>query len=462
VRGSGLRTRVAAAAAAAIVLAVALLGATVYTLLERDLRGSLDASLRERAAEVARLSASAPALVTRPGSLEAPLGAGRLSVQVVDRRGRTVARSLGLGGRLLPDAGLARAAIDRARLSYADARVGPEPLRLYVAPLADLGGEASGGAVVVAASSAEVQTTLDRLRRLLVLAALGAGVLGAGVAVLLTRRALAPVERLSTAAGEIERTGDATRRLPTPSAADEVGGLAATLNRMLAALERAREAERRFVGDASHELRTPLTALRGNAAYAVRHGGDPAVLADIEADAARLSELLDDLLSLAREDAAERPTEQVRLDELVLETAGEDPRVDVEAAAPVTVRGERAALERALANLIENARVHGPDGGRITVAMRAEEDRARLSVADEGAGLSPAEAEQAVARFWRGERARGRPGSGLGLAIVAAIAERHGGRVSIAGARVQIDLPLITDLSDTMRRTGVDVPPTPA
>ena len=73
---------------------------------------------------------------------------------------------------------------------------------------------------------------------------------------------------------------------------------------MLASLERAQEAEHRFVGDASHELRTPLTALRGNAAYIARHGADPAVLADIEAGAERLSELLDDLLALAREDAA--------------------------------------------------------------------------------------------------------------------------------------------------------------
>ncbi len=73
---------------------------------------------------------------------------------------------------------------------------------------------------------------------------------------------------------------------------------------MLASLQRAQEAEHRFVGDASHELRTPLTALRGNAAYIARHGADPAVLADIEAGAERLSELLDDLLALAREDAA--------------------------------------------------------------------------------------------------------------------------------------------------------------
>ena len=83
-----------------------------------------------------------------------------------------------------------------------------------------------------------------------------------------------------------------------------MGELAGTLNAMLASLEKAREAEHRFVGDASHELRTPLTALRGNAAYLARHGADDAVIADIEADAARLSALLDDLLALAREDAA--------------------------------------------------------------------------------------------------------------------------------------------------------------
>ena len=86
---------------------------------------------------------------------------------------------------------------------------------------------------------------------------------------------------------------------------------------MLASLERAQEAEHRFVGDASHELRTPLTALRGNAAYLAKHGADPAVVADIQAGAERLGELLDDLLALAREDAAAPlQAEPVRLADL--------------------------------------------------------------------------------------------------------------------------------------------------
>src|SRR5438046_2852820 len=87
-------------------------------------------------------------------------------------------------------------------------------------------------------------------------------------------------------------------RAGTAPARDELGELSDTLNRMLAALERARETERRFLADASHELRTPLTSLRGNAAYIARHGAEADALADLEADAARLGRLLDDLLAL--------------------------------------------------------------------------------------------------------------------------------------------------------------------
>ena len=154
-------------------------------------------------------------------------------------------------------------------------------------------------------------------------AAAGAALLAIGIALLLTRRALRPLTDLSAAARAIGETGDATRRLPPTGSGDEVGALSETLNAMLASLERAREAERRFVADASHELRTPLTALRGNAAYIARHGADAEVLADLEGDAKRLARLLDDLLALAREDAAgPGPGDAVRLDRLALDARG--------------------------------------------------------------------------------------------------------------------------------------------
>jgi signal transduction histidine kinase len=106
----------------------------------------------------------------------------------------------------------------------------------------------------------------------------------------------------------------------------------------------------------------------------------------------------------------------------------------------VVVRGERPALERAVGNLVRNARRYGPPDGRIVIDVQREGDVVRLSVQDEGRGLSPGEAEHAFERFWRGPAAQG-PGSGLGLAIVKAIAERHGGQVSVAGSRFTISLP---------------------
>jgi signal transduction histidine kinase len=102
------------------------------------------------------------------------------------------------------------------------------------------------------------------------------------------------------------------------------------------------------------------------------------------------------------------------------------------------VRGERPALERAVGNLVGNARRHG--SGAVTVTVERDGDVARLSVADEGAGLTPEQTEHAFERFWRGPDAAA-PGSGLGLAIVRAVAERHGGRVTVDGARFMIDLP---------------------
>jgi signal transduction histidine kinase len=444
---------VAAAAAAAIVLAVLVLGASTYVLLIRELQSSLDRTLVQRAREVARLSAAAPALLQQPGRLDTSASGDAVLVQVVEADGRIHARSTALGGRVL-DADPAvreavRVAIDDARAAFLDSGLGGvgDSLRVYVAPLALVGGDAAGGAVIVGADTGEVENLLGRTRRLAAAAAVAAALLAALAATLLTRRALLPLERLSAGAAEIERTGDASLRLPPPGSRDELGRLSETLNRMLGSLETARQNERRFVADASHELRTPLTALRGNAAYIARHGADAAVLQDIEADAARLARMLDDLLALAREDAAAEPSDSVRLDEVVRDVVRREPRVDLDTPEPVTVRGDGPALERAVTNLVGNALRHGPPDGRVHVRVAAAEGRAQVTVRDEGPGLDDHAARHAFERFWRGPDSGDRPGTGLGLAIVRATAERHGGTASVAGSTFTIDLPLLTELS---------------
>ncbi len=398
--------------------------------------------------EVAQLSASAPALLTTPGALDSSLGGLQLDVEVVDRRGRIVSRSLALGGRVLPVEDAARTVIASGAGRYLDTVLGSAPVRVYVGPLAETGGPAAGGAVAVAASTHDLAETLGSVRLFVLFAALVAASVAAVVLAVSMRRALRPLGRLAAAATEIERTGDVRRRLPDPSSGDEIGALAETLNRMLGSLERSRERERRFLEDASHELRTPLTALLGNASFLRRHGPDDGVIADLEQDAHRLAGLADALLVLAREEAyAPLPDAAVRLDELAHAVGDGTRGVRVDAPHPVRVRGDRAALERALVNLVENARRYGPAGGLVTITAYRENGIASLAVTDEGPGLPPARADDAFERFWRGQT--GEPGSGLGLAIVRATAERHGGRASADGARFAIELPALTDLSET-------------
>ncbi len=453
-RAPRLRTRVVAAAAIAVVIAVVVLGAAVQVLLSRHLHQSLDRTLRDRAAQVSQLAATAPALLTSPTVLESSVEARRLDVEVVDAHGRRLA------GATLPLGPLVHRAIHDGHSGYGQATIAGQDTRLYAAPLARLGGPAAGGAVVVASSTAEIDATLRESRTLIIASALAAALLVVPIAYALTGRALRPLQALAAGAEVIERRGDPSLRLPgalpgrrTP---DEIARLADTLNRMLAALERSRERERRFVADASHELRNPLAALQGNAEYLARHGADAEALADLREDAERLSRLVDELLQLAREDAGGLPDEPVRLGDVAGAAAG--GRVSARVEDPGLVRGDAAALTRAVRNLIENGLRHGPPDGPVTVAVSRADGEVRLEVADTGAGIAPDQVETATTRFWRGEEARARPGSGLGLALVRATAERHGGRLEIDGPRFAIVLPALTRLSGDADTTPADEP----
>src|SRR5262249_25042866 len=150
----------------------------------------------------------------------------------------------------------------------------------------------------------------------------------------------------------------------------------------------------------------------------------------------------------SREESATLPDDVVRLDEL----AREQPGVEVVAPAPVAVRGDREALERALANLVENARLHG--SGRVRVEAAEHAGGARLGGEDEGPGVAGEEAERVFGRFQRGHDAG--PGSVLGLALVRATAERHGGRAFARGARFTVELPGLRDVSESAATTAVE------
>jgi signal transduction histidine kinase len=444
VRLRSLNARLTLAAIGAVLLAVLILGVGARLVVSGKLESSLDSSLRSRAAEVAHLAVSAPAVLDSPGALESPVSGRQLSVEVLDRRGAIVARSLALGAKLLPRGPEVRAAA-AGRSGFADARLGDEPLRVFAAPIADAGGPAAGGVVIVAASTSDIHDTVHELNLLLLLVGCGAVLAGGVAAALLTRRTTAPLRALSSSAAEIERSGDTARRLATPHNPQEIGELARTLNAMLAAIESSRERERRVLADASHEMRTPLTALIGNVDYLARHGASEEVIADLRGDARRLQRLVGDLLALERESAAPAPQRPLRLDRLVEQVGEGRAGVRTEVAGPATVIGEEDALARSLENLLENAVVHGPAGGEVELALEVEDGVARVLVSDEGEGFAPGEEELAFERFWRSDRARERDGSGIGLAIVRATVERHGGSVRAQGSTVTITLPVAPD-----------------
>jgi signal transduction histidine kinase len=443
VRLRSLNSRLTLAAIAAVLLAVLVLGIGARIVVSTQLHSSLDRSLRRRAVEVARLSVSAPAVLSAPGALEAPVSGRQLSVEVLDRRGAIVARSLALGAKLLPR-GPAVADALRGRGGFADAQLDGEPIRVFAAPIAETGGRASGGVVIVASSTADIEDTVHELSLLLLLCGAGAVVAGGIAAALLTRRGVRPLRRLSSSAAEIERTGDASRRLATPGTPQEIDELARTLNGMLAALEASRERERRFLADASHEMRTPLTSLVGNVDFLARHGESDGVIADLQGDAARLRRLIGDLLALERESAAPPPRQAVRLEQTIAEVSEGRANVVARVDGSATVLGEPDALARVLENLVENASVHGPPDGRIEIRMSVENGVAGVAVTDEGTGFSRDEEELAFERFWRSDSARGREGSGIGLAIVKASVERHGGSVRAHGSTVTITLPTVS------------------
>ncbi len=434
-------------AVAAILAGVAAFAVAAVLIVSHELRSSLDRALRERAQQVAQLAVSAPAVLDSPGALESPVSGHQIVVEVIDARGRIIARSLTLGAELLPEDRLARAARASGRTGYETVEIGGRRFRLYAAPIADAGGPAAGGAVLVASDTTDIRNTIGRLGFLLALIGAGVALLAALVAAVLSRRELRPLRRLADAAEEIERTADPSKRLPEPAVADEIAQLSGVLNRMLAALERSRESERRFLADASHELRTPVTALLGNVEYAVRHGADQEVLADLRRDATRLARLVDDLLALERAGAAEPELAPIELDDLVEEVvhSHQDPagRVRLERVEPISVRGEPEALRRVLENLIENALIHGPADGRVTVALTAQNGRALLTVRDQGRGPDPGNRDRLFERFWRGPDAAPRSGSGLGLSIVAAVVERHGGCVVVEGPAFTVELPAL-------------------
>jgi two-component system OmpR family sensor kinase len=342
-------------------------------------------------------------------------------------------------------------------------------IRVATEPIVDENG-ATTGYVQYGRSVEHVDSTIDRLWLFIAAGVLLGTLLAIFAGLAIAGRAMRPIASLTATARGIAATGDPSRRMPEPTAEDEVGELTRTLEEMLRSLDAARaeregamQKQREFVADASHELRTPLTSVLANLELLQASLAGPGQAEDREViDSAlrssrRMSRLVGDLLLLARADAG-RLDKHRRCD--LAEVAGDaaaeaapllgDRTLTVDNERPLRVEGSADELHRMVLNLLDNAARHTPAGAAIELSLREEGGEAVVEVADDGPGIPAAMREQIFDRFVRGEgpadTARG-AGTGLGLAIVSAVAHSHGGSVEAAesasgGALFRVRIPL--------------------
>jgi two-component system OmpR family sensor kinase len=413
--------------AAGLVVAVAVAAVATYLRAREEANAIFDYQLRQMAASLTGVP-----LAGTPGGLTP--GADALVVQVWDRNGVQV--FLSQPRQNLPQF---------AQLGFNTIGTAAGEWRVF-STLAD-------GQVVQVAQPMSVRRELAAsmaLRTIVPLLAIApflALALWFGVA-----RGLRPLERVAAAVGK--RSPSVLEPLAESGLPDEVRPLVHALNGLLGRLERALGAQRAFIADAAHELRTPLAAVHLQAQLAERATNDVerrAALAEMRAGLTRTTHLVEQLLTLAREEpgVAERPFAPVNLVELARSVvadhtgiaeargvdlgvtgAATDPNAD---ATPVVVTGDAAGLRALVSNLVDNAVRYTPSGGRVDVVVKRDAGDALLAIRDSGPGIPASERGRVFDRFYRVQApgATDVSGSGLGLAIVKRIAERHDAHLAL-------------------------------
>jgi len=481
-----LRLRIAAVGGVAVALAVLAAAVGIYLAVRSDLRAQIDQSLTQRA----QVLVSAPLLRDGagpsddlpPGANGAASGTGGTSakgsagaappafrarleahgplpnfvqpgrfggaagyVQFVSAKGAVdVPGGQGSTPKIPPTARDKQIAASGHGSALSDRTVKGTHLRvLTLGTPAESGsqGGATGtaaGAVMIARPLSEVDHELHRILLILLIVGVAGIVLGAVLGALVASTALAPIARFTRRTESLAGELDLSERLDV-SGGEELERLATSFNTTLDALERSLLAQRQLIADASHELRTPIASLRANIqtledAHRLPAAEQQRLRADIIDELDELTTLVGDVVELARGSRAPAERGEVRLDELAAEAVARTRRrgelhfeLDLQ---PTVVRGEADRINRAISNLLDNARKWSPPGGVVEISLRD----GVLIVRDHGPGFGEAELGGVFERFYRSESARKLPGSGLGLAIVRQAAEAHGGYARAANA----------------------------
>lgn len=452
------------------ILAVSLimLGGFVYVTFSRNLLAEIDRALDEELAEITMEVTAAPDAATRDAQLQKYFGRHEFyAIQVSRPDGAVIFSSHDIDDDPLyvPKLGEQPGTQLTEDVNLDDAI----PFRMSSRVVTSF----DGPVVVQAADSLSLYYRERRQLLTVMLATAPVVLLTAAIGgVWLSRRALAPVDRMTRAAVEISAT-HLDRRVEAATSEDELGRLALAFNAMIERLQKSFVEMQRFTADAAHELRTPLAVLRSEAEVALRAPRTDAeyrqVLESQLEEIDRLTRLADQLLFLCREDAepSPPPPEPVRVDSL-LQSVGDQMQSSAEAKGlslnvdPVPdccVAIDADRLRRLFVNLVDNAIKYTPHGGDVRITGRRENGTIEILVTDTGPGIAASHLPHLFERFYRVDPARrGTEGTGLGLAICRSIVERHHGSIRLdsapgRGTTVRIELPVEPyTVSDADRR----------
>jgi two-component system, OmpR family, sensor kinase len=448
------RLRLTFFGAALVALTLLAFGWLVYELAANSQAATQDDALRQRAADALTSIRTAP-----PGELNGTATPSLVGAEDLQHRTDPFTEVLTASGTVLSSTGriggaapavpatLLDTAANRGALATVDTAGAPQ-LRLFAGPWSrpDLGLHG----FVVAGQPTSIQTENRKgLRGFLIISSIPTLLAAFLASWLITGRALRPLKTVVETADSIARTRDLKRRLPPAKRRDEIGLLSESFNGMLEQVEGANQqltvaldAQRRFVADASHELRTPLTTIRGNADLlaqgpAVTEDVRAAAAHDIASESARMSRLVDHLLTLAQADAGQHlelaPVELRSTLASVCrqaQTMHPDRTFRSVGMTDATVRADIDAVTQLLWILVDNAVKFTKPGGEIELGLRQLDSTALITVADDGTGIPPDDLGRVFERFYQADPARSNKGAGLGLSIARWIVEEHHGSIS--------------------------------
>ena len=457
-----IRVRLTAWYIAVLAAIIGVLGPFVVLQFRADMRAAVDRDVRRTWLPLARQYAAAG--LQDYASYSATVMPRHGADQVFDSGGRLLA-SWGppdIRGSIVPVRGRADALRGRARMMTVSLGTESEPYRVLVAPVDRLG---QRHVLAVAAPLQPVEDSVERVLALLLFTVPAALVAASLAGWWLARKALRPVDRMTSKAEQIgiDRLDE---RIGVPRGADELAHLAVTLNAMLDRLQQGVAEKQRFVAHASHDLRTPLAVMRAELDVHLRgalSASTRVVLESVREEVDRMSRTVDNLLTLAQADEGRLQvlTARVAVADAIeaairpLESAAAAKELDLEVSSELAdpdagyVEADAYRLQQVLTNLVENAIKYTPPSGSVRVVSWQRADEVGVTVSDTGPGI-PADALDSVfERFFRVDGARGRAsgGSGLGLAICREIASAHGGRVWVEseegkGSAFSVALPV--------------------